>query len=231
MDDRWATFDCYGTLVDWFGGVRTALARLWPEADADTLLAHYHRVEPQTQAGRGIAYRQVMAEALAQIAADEGLDLPNRERDALAASLPAWPVFPEVAQALTALRERAWCLAILSNTDPDLLDRSLEAIGVPIDLQIVASQIGSYKPAFGHWETFFRETGADRSRHVHVAASLFHDVEPCAKLGLSCVWIDRRNESSDLPRAGELHDLGGLPDLLERLVPRRDPRGHEPPVG
>ena len=36
----------------------------------------------------------------------------------------------------------------------------------------------------GHWETFFRRTGAERARHVHVAASLFHDIEPCAKLGL-----------------------------------------------
>ena len=219
MTDRWATFDCYGTLVDWSGGTRSTLARLWPDADADALLARYHVVEPTVQAGRGVPYRQVMAETLAGVAAAEGLEIPAGEEDALAVSLPAWPVFPDVPPALLKVRERGWKLAILSNTDADLLDASLLAVGVPVDLRIVASEIGSYKPAFRHWETFFRETDADRARHVHVAASLFHDVEPCAALGLPCVWVNRQDESSDLPRAGELADLRGLPDALDALVP------------
>jgi len=155
----------------------------------------------------------------ASSAEDRGLELPDDDRDALAVSLPAWPVFPDVPPGLTELRARGWKLAILSNTDADLLDASLLAIGVPVDLRIVASEIGSYKPGFGHWESFFRETGADRVRHVHVAASLFHDVEPCAKLGLPCVWINRQDETSELPRAGELTDLSTLADTLDRLVP------------
>jgi hypothetical protein len=48
---------------------------------------------------------------------------------------------------------------------------------------------------------------------------LFHDVAPCAALGLPCVWINRMEETSELPRAGELPDLRGLSDLLEGLVP------------
>ena len=35
--DRWATFDCYGTLIDWLGGIRSTLASLWPAADAEAL--------------------------------------------------------------------------------------------------------------------------------------------------------------------------------------------------
>jgi 2-haloacid dehalogenase len=219
MDARWATFDCYGTLVDWHGGVRSTLARLWPAADPDALLARYHEIEPTLQAGRGTPYRRVMAEALAGIARTEGFQVPVGREDALGDSLPSWPVFPEVPASLSELRARGWKLAILSNTDPDLLDASLAAIGVPTDLRITASEIGSYKPAFDHWETFFERTGADRRRHVHVAASLFHDIEPCAALGLPAVWINRLGESSDLPRAGELADLSGLPDALDRLVP------------
>lgn len=219
MSDRWATFDCYGTLVDWLSGIRTTLATIWPNQEVEALAADYHRVEPEVQAGRGVPYRQVMAETLAEMAEDRGLDLPDHDRDAFAVSLPAWPVFPDVPPGLTELRARGWKLAILSNTDADLLDASLLAIGVPVDLRIVASDIGSYKPAFGHWESFFRETGADRTRHTHVAASLFHDVEPCAKLGLPCVWINRQDETSELPRAGELTDLSTLADTLDRLVP------------
>lgn len=219
MTDRWATFDCYGTLVDWFGGTRATLAELWPDHDADALLERYLAIEPVVQEGRGIAYRTVQAETLTKLAAEEGLDLPADRRGALSASLPTWPVFPEVPGALATLRERAWRLAILSNTDADLLDASLASIGVPVDERVVASEIGSYKPAVGHWETFFERTGADRRRHVHVAASLFHDIEPCAALGLPAVWINRWGETSSLPRAGELTDLSALPDTLDGLIP------------
>jgi 2-haloacid dehalogenase len=219
--DRWATFDCYGTLIDWRSGIRATMARLWPDSDADALLTLYHQLEPAVQAGRGIAYRQVMAEALASVAAIAHLEVPAGEGDALAVSLPAWPAFPEVPAALAELRRRGWRLAILSNTDDDLLRASLVAIRIPVDLRVVASQIGSYKPAPRHWEAFFDQTAAAREGHVHVAASLFHDVEPAGLLGLRCVWINRLAESSLLPCDAELADLNALPGTLEALVPRR----------
>jgi len=219
MSDRWATFDCYGTLIDWMGGIRAALADVWPEADAHHLLRRYHEIEPAIQAGRGIPYGQVMAEALTELARGEGLAVPPGRGDALGMSLPSWPPFAETRTALTELRERGWRIGILSNTDPEYLEASFRLIDVPTDVRIVASQIGSYKPVLAHWDVFFTRTRADRARHVHVGASLFHDVEPCAALGLPCVWINREHETSDLPRAAELTDLTTLADTLETLVP------------
>ena len=217
--ERWASFDCYGTLVDWHGGIRSELARLWPDTDAEALRRRYHSIEPQVQAGRGIPYRDVMAETLARLAAAEGLTVPAGQQDALGASLASWRVFPEVPTALGELRARGWKLAILSNTDRDLLDASLAAIGVPVDLTVVASEIGSYKPSHGHWTVFLERSAAPRDGHVHVAASLFHDIAPAAELGLAAVWIDREGETSDLPRAATLPDLAALPDALGGLVP------------
>lgn len=217
--DRWATFDCYGTLVDWMTGIGVQLSSLWPDQDRKELLDRYHALEPAIQAGRGIPYRQVMRETLLGLAEAEGLDVPGGEADSMAESLARWPVFGEAPAALQALRDRDWRLAILSNTDTDLLATSIEAIGVRFDHLVVASRIGSYKPAFGHWETFFREIRADRARHVHVAASLFHDIEPAAKLGLPAVWINRLDQASPVPRSAEMQDLAGLDETLERLVP------------
>jgi 2-haloacid dehalogenase len=185
------------------------------------LLARYHELEPGIQAASAVPYRTVMAEALSRVASDAGLGIPAGSENALAASLPRWPVFAEVPAVLAELRDRGWRLAILSNTDADLLDASLHSIGVPVDERIVASEIGSYKPAFGHWEVFYLRTSAEPSRHVHVAASLFHDVQPCAELGIRCVWINRLGEQSELHRAAELTDLAALPDRLEALVPVR----------
>jgi 2-haloacid dehalogenase len=217
--DRWATFDCYGTLIDWNAGIRAALAGIWPQEDADALLESYHRAEPALEADGTRSYREVLTRAVDVIASDRGLQVPGGSGAALADSLPSWGPFPEVPASLTQLRDDGWRLAILSNTDADYLDASLRSIGVPVDERVVASDIGSYKPAVGHWDTFFRRTGADRTRHVHVAASLFHDVEPAASLGLPCVWINRLGESSEIPRAAELPDLSALPATLAEIVP------------
>ncbi|HJU57672.1 MAG TPA: HAD-IA family hydrolase [Actinomycetota bacterium] len=216
--ERWATFDCYGTLIDWMSGIRDTLSDLWPEHDAELLLSTYHEIEPEVQHGRSVTYRQVLAESLERVAHREGLELEDDDREALGESLPTWPPFPEVPASLAELRARGWKLGILSNTDPDYLEASLELIEVPTDVRVTASEIGSYKPAHGHWTTFFERTGAERDRHLHVAASLFHDIAPANELGLRAVWINRMREASDLPRAAELPDLLRLPDTLDELV-------------
>ncbi len=219
--ERWASFDCYGTLIDWNGGIRAELARLWPYADADALLARYHQHEPRVEAeSPRMPYRDVMAVALRRVAHDEGLALDPDDRGGLGASLPSWPAFPEVPEALAEARRRGWKLAILSNTDRDLIEASKRRIGTPFELEIVAGEIGSYKPARGHWERFFAETGADRTAHVHVAGSLFHDIAPAGELGLRSIWINRLGERAGLEEpTRELPDLSALADTLDELAP------------
>jgi 2-haloacid dehalogenase len=219
MTDRWASFDCYGTLIDWHGGLRAGIASVWPDADVGRLHERYLAIEAALQAGSGMPYRQVLTDGLVRLAASEGLLVPPGQETALAEALPSWLPFPEVPGSLAELRRRGWRLAILSNTDADYLDASLAHIGVPVDLKVIASEIGSYKPAPGHWQAFFERSAADRSRHVHVAASLFHDIEPCSRLAIPTVWIDREAESTTLPMAARLADLTGLPDILDGLVP------------
>ena len=220
MDARWATFDCYGTLVDWNAGIRAELARLLGEADADRLLARYHEVEPRIQSERPEAsYRAVMASTLAELASEAGAALPEEERDALGRSLPGWPVFPDVPDALAEAHERGWRLFALSNTDRDFIEASMAAIGVPFAGAIVASEIGSYKPAHGHWHAFCEQTGADRSRHVHVAQSHFHDIGAAHDLGIPSIWINRLAERAEPAPTRELPTLTGLADTLDELVP------------
>ena len=217
---RWATFDCYGTLVDWNAGIGAELARLFGDSGADELLERYHAIEPGIQAERPEArYREVMALSLAQLASEAGIALPEDERDALGRSLPGWPVFPDVREALAEAHERGWTLVALSNSDRDLIDASLREVGVPFDGAIVASEIGSYKPAHGHWRSFYESTDADRDSHVHVAQSHFHDIVPANDLGIPSVWINRLGERREPSPTRELRDLKGLADVLDELVP------------
>src|ERR1044071_9004910 len=111
--DRWATFDCYGTLVDWNAGIRAVVG--------DDLLERYHELEPQVEAERPTqSYRDVMREVLRRLEVEDA--------DALGRALPGWPVFPEVPGALTEARESGWKLAILSNTDRDFIEASMRSI-------------------------------------------------------------------------------------------------------
>ena len=208
--DRWATFDCYGTLIDWNAGIRGELARVFGEDRADELLHRYHELEPELEADGTLSYREVLTEAMRRLGAPAG------EEDALARSLPDWQPFPEVPGALREARERGWKLAILSNTDRDFIDVSQERIGVPFELAIVASEIGSYKPALGHWQAFESEVG--RPPDVHVAASLFHDVAPANELHVPSIWINRLAERPGPQPTRELPDLERLPDTLEEVV-------------
>ena len=201
MADRWATFDCYGTLVDWNAGLSAALG-------GDGLLARYHELEPQVQAEDPTrSYRDVLAETARRVGV----------ATSPADTLPSWPVFPEVPAALEEARARGWKLAALSNTDRDLIDASLDAIGVPFELAVVASEVGSYKPSHGHWLAFERQVG--RMPDVHVAQSHFHDVVPATALGIPTVWINRLRETGDPAPTRELPDLRGLADTLDELVP------------
>jgi len=186
--ERWATFDCYGTLIDWNGGVGRDLERLFGAAAVPELLHRYHEIEPELQREQPTAtYREILTQVLPRLA-----PLPAEEHDALARSLPSWEPFPEVPAALEEARARNWKLAI------------------------VASEIGSYKPAHGHWRAFADRVDADT--HVHVAASLFHDVAPATELGLPTIWINRLGECPEPQPDVELHTLTGLADALESLA-------------
>jgi 2-haloacid dehalogenase len=212
--ERWATFDCYGTLIDWNGGIGRELERLFGAGRVGELLHAYHDLEPQIQReDPSRSYRDVMAVTLARLGG------PAAEEDALGRSLPGWEPFPEVPAALEEARARGWRLAALSNTDRDLLDASLARIGVEFDLSVVASEIGSYKPSRAHWDEFFARSGAESERHVHVAASLFHDIAPATALGLKTIWINRLGEEPEPQPDVELRSLAGLTDAIDSLVP------------
>ncbi|MGI8479455.1 MAG: HAD family hydrolase [Gaiellaceae bacterium] len=219
MGDRWATFDCYGTLVDWSGGIRAELEKLFGTEQADRLLVRYHDLEPEIQATQpGASYREVLTLALEWLAKEEGLTLPEGETSALARSLPSWPVFGDVPAALAEVRDRGWKLGILSNTDRDLIDASMVAIGIAFQNVIVASEIGSYKPAKRHWEVFRKQTATNDVKHVHVAQSLYHDIEPASELGILSIWVNRLGEPADGRPRKTLSSLTGLADALDEIV-------------
>jgi 2-haloacid dehalogenase len=78
--DRWITFDCFGTLIDWHGGYRAILAPIAGER-TDELIKAYHDLERVLEADRPHRlYREVMTVGLAQAARGRSSAFPGRIR-------------------------------------------------------------------------------------------------------------------------------------------------------
>jgi 2-haloacid dehalogenase len=214
----WVTFDCYGTLADWLGGMRNALTPHVGAEDAERLLHAYHDLEAEVEAQRPAPrYREVLTETLRRAAEREGIELPAGSETALVDHWHELPIFDDVGPALGQLRESGWSLAILSNCDDDLLATTLERMPVTFDLTVTAEQVGSYKPDPGHWRAFSKRTDDDRGRWVHAAQSWFHDIVTAADLGLPSVWVDRLGSGEDASRATvRISALADLPAAVER---------------
>ena len=68
---------------------------------------------------------------------------------------------------------------------------------------------GGVAPAPAHFERLLERSGTPRDRILHVAQSLFHDHVPAKALGMTTVWIDRRQGKAG---AGATPPAEAVPD-------------------
>jgi 2-haloalkanoic acid dehalogenase type II len=212
------TFDCYGTLIDWEGGISHAFARqaegtAWRPDRAQVLKA-YSEIEPSVEAGPYRLYREVLTETAQRVAERLGWQLSQESARFLPGNLPDWQPFPDTNPALQRLAAAGYRLGILSNIDDDLLAGTRRHLSVSFDLIVTAQQVGSYKPAHGHFAEARRRLGGER--WLHAAQSYFHDVTPACALGIPVAWINRKHEvaAGEAHADREFHTLTELADWL-----------------
>lgn len=212
------TFDCYGTLIDWRGGIESAFLSILGDAMGDWLpeiFDAYVEIEKEVEAKEFQSYRKVLAEVTGRLGDRFGVSLSAVECNRLAELLTQWEPFSDTCDALARLKNR-YCLGILSNIDRDLFSKTAVRLGVDFDFTITAEDVRSYKPSLGHFERLVEEHGP-KDRILHVAQSLYHDGEPARKLSLAYMWINRYEEtnSSQACPLSELPDLKSLADLAD----------------
>lgn len=231
---RFLTFDCYGTLIDWDAGILSAFRSACPASesvDPGTLLAEFHAIQNELKTDAYRPYRRLLAEAAVELARRRDWDLTADDARRIPASIPDWKPFPDTNAALARLHAAGIRLGILSNIDDDLLDGTLAHFDVSFECLVTAERLASYKPAPAHFEAGRRWVEREREDGdsglpgpspgrspvwFHVAQSLFHDIEPATALGLSTVWVNRRDEVRS-PGAWPVHiasDLDGAVDWL-----------------
>ncbi|MBI5244352.1 MAG: haloacid dehalogenase type II [Elusimicrobia bacterium] len=221
------TFDCYGTLIDWSAGIRSAIEKTGAACglrlDPAKLADRYIQVEMAVEQGGFKKYREVQALAMKLLFEEQGERLNSKQASILSRSLPRWKPFPETARVLKALRRSGYRLAVLSNVDDLLLKRSISRIGVRFDRLVTSEQVRSYKPRTRHWERILAATRVPKGRVLHVAASLMHDIIPAKTLGLACAWINR-NGSKPFAGARPNHVFADLSPLIPLLTPPKPAR-------
>jgi 2-haloalkanoic acid dehalogenase type II len=216
---EWVTFDCYGTLIDWEGGITDALLPLLPPGtDRRALAERYITMEAEFEAEGYHLYRDVLDRVSRRVLRSLDAPIPDDQTSPLPSSLAEWQPFTEVRSALRALVDQGRYLAILSNVDKDLLELSIGRLGVRPDLAITAEEARSYKPAPGHWRHFLERSGASVERTVHVGASQYHDMRPAAALGFRTIFIDRHGETLETSPTRVLRDLSTLPNVIGELA-------------
>jgi 2-haloalkanoic acid dehalogenase type II len=218
---HWDTlsFDCYGTLVDWVGGITRAFSEAAAgdgiELGAEDVIAAYHELEPEVQSNAYRPYREVLGETALRVATRLGWPLAAERAGFLAESLPDWPLFGDTRPALERFKDR-YELAILSNVDDDLLQATVRRIGVEFDWTVTAQHVRSYKPGHAHFLEALERLDGDRRRLLHVAQSKFHDIHPCGELAIDCVWVNRQGEGLD-EGLEPVHVVKDLSELVEWL--------------
>ena len=215
------TFDCYGTLVDWRKGIETNLGdplRKNGLAPGVSVFPLYVKFEAEEE-GQYRSYREILRDTAVKVAKHLKVSIAEKEARMFAASVPSWPPFGDTVQSLKELGERGYKRVILSNIDKDILKETIHQNSLDVDGYITAEDVGSYKPSLGHWNRFFDLYRTTKETTLHVAQSIFHDIIPCTKLGISTAWINRYSEA--VPAGiNPTYILGDLKGLLRLLPPR-----------
>ncbi|HEV3405237.1 MAG TPA: HAD-IA family hydrolase [Candidatus Dormibacteraeota bacterium] len=219
MPDRWLTFDCFGTLIDWRHGIQTTGELLFP-AHGERFLDAYIALEAQVESeGSFKRYRAVLTETTRRAARQLGLELKPDDATALVSTIPYWPPFDDLGPALAELRKEGWKFALLTNCDRDIIALTQRRLPASFDAVVTAEDVSAYKPNPAHFRLFQSTFGSSAGAWIHVAQSYFHDIRPTHDLGISRIWVNRQGEKDD-PSIAErvISGLSQLPHAVSDLA-------------
>ena len=216
---RWVvTFDLFSALLDSRTGGSTAFGALGLPATGEQL---YDAWDPRNKAAQrdgepGAPWRVSATHALTDAYAALGLDAdPAAGVEALVASMPRWPLWPDVASGLPVLAE-VHRVGLLSNVDDELFRSTAAADLVDPEVAFTSERLGASKP---HPAIYQRAVERVDGPLVHVATSA-RDVRGALEAGIAVVRL--RRPGHELDPAGprptyEVSDVGELADVLPSL--------------
>jgi 2-haloacid dehalogenase len=223
LRNRWVTFDCFGTLIDWHKGFTEVLAPFAGERVDDVVRA-YHECERRIERQRPHrSYKDVLVTSVVSAGAQAGVAIARSDAQILPRSWTALRPFADAEALLAELRSRGYRLAVLTNCDDDLFETTHRMFRRPFDLFVTAERVRGYKPAPWHFRAFELLTRGIRRDWVHVACSWYHDIEPAHALGITGVWLDRERTGDDPSfAAAHVHSVGEAVQAIDTLFAEKE---------
>jgi 2-haloacid dehalogenase/putative hydrolase of the HAD superfamily len=213
------TFDVYGTLIDWETGVFDAFTseadRDGFTIDRDELIPLFHEIQQQIMAGSYELYAEVLRRTAVQIAKKLGWPLEPSRSGFLPDSVQRWPAFKETNPILTKIAKK-YRVGLISNIDDKLLGQTRRHVPLDFDLVVTAQQVRSYKPDPAHFTECERRIGGKKG-WAHVAASYYHDVEPCVKKKIPVIWVNRSKQVLDASQKKPDAEVSNLKEAAKLL--------------
>ncbi len=224
---RVATFDCYGTLVDWEGGLATFLYDLalqheaQPEQNGHAMRERWEAMQFGIIQGDYRLYKEVLAESLRVWMEERGYRWDAAQGEALVRSMRSWQPFPDTIPALRQARAGGLRLVILSNTDNDIIAQTLRHLEVPFDAVVTAEDCRSYKPSLNTFERLLERIDESPERVLHVAFGFKYDIGPAQQMGMGTAWVNRKAEDPPGEERPDYvwRDLWGLAGLAGGVGP------------
>jgi 2-haloacid dehalogenase len=216
-----ATFDCYGTLIDWEGGIGAFLYDLAlrngdsPKENGRELRERWETIQFDLIQGPYQRYEAILAESLRRWCGERGYVRNDGWGRDIVRSMRSWQPFHDTKPALTKARESGLKLVIISNTDRAIIEHSLKHLEVPFDDVITAEDCEAYKPSPAVFELALARLGEPPEQVLHVAFGFKYDIGPAQTFGMKGAWVNRNAE----PRSGphipdyEWRDLWELAEL------------------
>lgn len=214
-------FDAYGTLFDVHSAARRLSERLGENEAPLSALWRSKQLEYswlRSLMGHHADFWTVTGDALDYALAAHGLEGEFVLRDGLMDAYLRLDAYPEVAEALAALKQGGKTTAILSNGSPDMLVAALESSGLSalIDKTLSVEMVGIYKPDPRVYRLAVEKLGVATER-ISFQSSNPWDTVGAKLFGFNVVWINRFRLARERLPAGpdaELASLEELPGLL-----------------
>lgn len=211
---EWVTFDVYGTLIDWETGIADAFekeaSRDGFTIDRDEVIRLFHEVSKDVEGGSYELYAEVLRQTAVRIAKEIGWPLEPSRSGFLPDSLHRWGPFKETNPQLKKFLSK-YNTGLISNIDDKLLGQTRRHVPADFELVVTAQQVRSYKPDPAHFNEFARRVGSKKG-WVHIGSSMHHDIEPCIKLKVPVIWVNRRKEQLE---PGQKKPTAEVKSLLE----------------
>jgi 2-haloacid dehalogenase/putative hydrolase of the HAD superfamily len=216
---EWVTFDVYGTLIDWEKGVYEAFEKETKRDDIsfdkEQVISLFHEVSREVESGSYELYAEVLRRSAIEIAKRLEWPLEPSRSNFLPNSVERWAPFRETNPQLKKFVKK-FQTGLISNIDDKLLGQTRRHIPHDFDLVVTAQQVRSYKPDPAHFKEFARRIGGKKG-WVHVANSLYHDVEPCTKEKVPVIWVNRRGEELEPGAKKPTEEVSDLKSALKLL--------------